>query len=224
LREALARSDHDFVLSAPRRPQKAEPRQAGAVSKLMSAIARHPKRTFMSVVFTGVFCGIAANALFFQTAHHPAPIFAGPVIARPMVQPVPVPTPVPRQAEVAPAPSNAIAKLIDAPVTAPLAAPQLASVAPAPSPAQTRTNAAPKDQIGALIGVLSDEAVDPARVMAVQKALVKLGYVVKSDGVMGSGTRQALQMFEQSRKLTVTGELTPRTLRELGAQSGIAIP
>ena len=209
MREALARSDHDFVLSAPRRPKKAEQREPGAFSKLMSAVARHPKRTFMSVVFTGVFCGIAANALFFQTTHHPAPIFAGPVIARPMVQPAPVPTPVPRQAEAAPA-SNAIAKLIDAPVAAP--------------PAPARTNAQPKDQIGALIGGLTDDAVDPSRVMAVQKALVKLGYVVKPDGVMGSGTRQALQMFEQSRKLTVTGELTPRTLRELGTQSGLAIP
>ena len=214
MREALARSDHDFVLSAPRRPQKAEPRQAGAVSKLMSAIARHPKRTFMSVVFTGVFCGIAANALFFQTAHHPAPIFAGPVIARPMQQQAaPVPPPVPRQAEAASAPSNAIAKLIDAPVAAP----------PAPS-VPTRSTAQPKDQIGALLGGLVDDAIDPSRVMAVQKALVKLGYVVKPDGVMGSGTRQALQMFEQSRKLTVTGELTPRTLRELGTQSGVAIP
>ena len=221
MREALARSDHDFVLSAPRRSKKAVPREPGAFSSLMSAVARHPRRTFMSVVFTGVFCGIAANALFFQTAHHPAPIFAGPVIARPMQQQAaPVPPPVPRQAEVAPAPSNAIAKLIDAPV----AAPPVAAVAPAAPSAPARSTAQPKDQIGALLGGLVDDAVDPSRVMAVQKALVKLGYVVKPDGVMGSGTRQALQMFEQSRKLTVTGELTPRTLRELGTQSGVAIP
>jgi hypothetical protein len=31
-------------------------------------------------------------------------------------------------------------------------------------------------------------------------------------------------MFEQTRKLPVTGELNARTLRELAAQSGIAIP
>jgi hypothetical protein len=221
LREALARSDHDFVLSAPRRSKKEAQREPGAFSKLMSAVARHPKRTFMSVVFTGIFCGIAANALFFQTARHPAPIFAGPVIARPMQQQAaPVPPPVPRQAEAASAPSNAIAKLIDAPV----AAPPAAAVAPAAPSVPTRSTAQPKDQIGALLGGLVDDAVDPSRVMAVQKALVKLGYVVKPDGVMGSGTRQALQMFEQSRKLTVTGELTPRTLRELGTQSGVAIP
>jgi hypothetical protein len=223
LREALARSDHDFVLTAPRRPtKKAVHREPGSFAKLISAVARHPRRTLAFVLFGGVFCGIAANALFFQTARHPAPIFAGPVVARPM-QPMaaPVPQPVPRQAE-APGPSNAIAKLIDAP---PVAAPQPAASSPATAPAQTRTNAAaPKDQIGALIGGLVDDGTDPARVMAVQKALVKLGYVVKPDGVMGNGTRQALQMFEQSRKITVTGELTPRTLRELGAQSGIAIP
>ena len=188
----------------------------------MTAMVRHPRRTLASVLFAGVFCGIAANALFFQTARHPAPIFAGPVVARPMQpQPAPVPQPVPRQADAA-APSNAIAKLIDAPPPAPVA--QAATTATVPAPAPARNNAAPKDQIGALIGVLGEDGFDPSRVLAVQKALVKLGYVVKPDGVMGSGTRQALQMFEQSRKLTVTGELTPRTLRELGAQSGIAIP
>jgi hypothetical protein len=185
----------------------------------VGAVLLHkPGRTLALVVFAGMLCGVVINALFFQTARHPAPIFAGPVIARPMQQQAaPVPPPVPRQAEVAPASSNAIAKLIDAPIAAP-------PVAPVAAPAQTRAAAQPKDQIGALLGGLVDDAVDSSRVMAVQKALVKLGYVVKPDGVMGSGTRQALQMFEQSRKLTVTGELTPRTLRELGTQSGVAIP
>jgi hypothetical protein len=227
LREALARSDHDFILTAPRRPKKPVSREPGTFSKMMSALARHPKRTLLSVVFTGVFCGIAANALFFQTARHPAPIFAGPVIARPMQQAAPVPPSVPRQVET-PAPANAIAKLIDAPAPA-VAAPQPVQASstasyPASVSPSARSTSAPKDQIGALLGVLGDDGADVARVMAVQKALVKLGYVVKPDGVMGNGTRQALQSFEQSRKLTVTGELTPRTLRELGAQSGVTIP
>ena len=63
-----------------------------------------------------------------------------------------------------------------------------------------------------------------ARVQGAQKALVKLGYVLKADGVMGASTRQAIQLFEQARKLPVTGELSPRVVRELASQSGMAIP
>ncbi len=216
MREALARTPQDFTLTAPRRAKNVARREPGVFVKLMSAVARHPGRTFAGVVFAGVFVGIAANALFFQTARHPAPIFAGPVIARP-VQPVaPVPPALPRQAE-APAAQPSIAKLIEAaPVQVP--APVVAA------PVQPRVSAAPKDQIGALLGAMPEEPQDTMRVMAVQKALVKLGYVVRPDGVMGTGTRQALQMFEQSRKLAVTGDLNPRTLRELGAKSGVVIP
>ncbi len=193
-------------------------REPGAFIKLMSAVARHPGRTFGCVVFAGVFVGVAANALFFQTARHPAPIFAGPVIARPVQQAVAVQPSAPRQAE-APVPQASIAKLIEAappPASAPVAA--------APAAAPARVAALPKDQIGALLGAMPEDPQDNLRVLAVQKALLKLGYTVRPDGVMGTGTRQALQMFEQSRKLNVTGELNPRTLRELGAKSGIAIP
>jgi peptidoglycan hydrolase-like protein with peptidoglycan-binding domain len=65
---------------------------------------------------------------------------------------------------------------------------------------------------------------NPARVLAAQKALIKAGFVLKADGVMGSGTRQAIEGFERERKLPVTGELNPRTLRELSQRTGIAIP
>jgi peptidoglycan hydrolase-like protein with peptidoglycan-binding domain len=37
---------------------------------------------------------------------------------------------------------------------------------------------------------------------------------------MGPGTRQAIERFERERKLTVTGELGPRTVRELAAAAG----
>ena len=103
-----------------------------------------------------------------------------------MQQAAPVPPSVPRQVET-PAPANAIAKLIDAPAPA-VAAPQpVQASSTASSPASVspsaRSTSAPKDQIGALLGVLGDDGADVARVMAVQKALVKLGYVVKPDGV-----------------------------------------
>jgi peptidoglycan hydrolase-like protein with peptidoglycan-binding domain len=99
----------------------------------------------------------------------------------------------------------------------PPAAPRAAEPAPA---------LAKKDPIAALLngeGVVEPSA-PPARVTAVQKALIKTGFVLRADGVMGATTRQALERFEQDRKLPVTGDLSPRTLRELAAQSGVAIP
>ncbi|MDB5643403.1 MAG: hypothetical protein JWN07_2720 [Hyphomicrobiales bacterium] len=175
-----------------------------------AALLRRPGRTLAAVVFAGMLCGIAANALFFQTARHPAPIFKGPVIARP-AHPVSAPAqqsiPLPPQR-----PSERTA------------APQ-SPMAPAASVARP-VEAAPKDQIGALLsGGSSNASADPApRIVAAQKALMKLGYVVKADGVMGAGTRKAIEMFEQSRKLPVTGDLSSRVSRELSALSGVAVP
>jgi peptidoglycan hydrolase-like protein with peptidoglycan-binding domain len=40
---------------------------------------------------------------------------------------------------------------------------------------------------------------------------------------MGPGTRQAIERFERDRRLPVTGEFTPRTVRELTAASGISV-
>ncbi len=61
-------------------------------------------------------------------------------------------------------------------------------------------------------------------VLAAQRALNKLNYgPVKPDGLMGPGTRQAIERFERDRKLPVTGEPAGRTARELAAASGIAI-
>ena len=66
---------------------------------------------------------------------------------------------------------------------------------------------------------------EPQRpVAAAQRALQKLGYgQVKVDGVFGQETRQAIERFERERRLTPTGELGPRTARELSAASGIRV-
>jgi hypothetical protein len=215
LREALARSDHDFVLTAPSRPRGAAKRsnQKSAFAQLGAAALRRPGRTLVAVVFTGMLCGVVANALFMQTARHPAPIFRGPVIARPAHVSPPAPIPVPPQRP---------AEKILAPQSQPSTALTPASTGP------SRFETSSKDQIGALLSGGSNSSSsannDGARVVAAQKALVKLGYVVKPDGVMGAGTRKALEMFEQSRKLPLTGDLSPRVTRELSALSGIAVP
>ena len=59
------------------------------------------------------------------------------------------------------------------------------------------------------------------RVIAVQRALNDYGYgPVKVTGSFGAETVSAIQKFERDRKLPVTGQISPRVLRELAALSG----
>ncbi len=60
-------------------------------------------------------------------------------------------------------------------------------------------------------------------VLAAQRALVKLGFVLKPDGVAGATTRQAIERYERDRGLPQHGELSPALIRRLAAESGIAI-
>ncbi|TXM63869.1 peptidoglycan-binding protein, partial [Methylobacterium sp. WL69] len=63
---------------------------------------------------------------------------------------------------------------------------------------------------------------DPA-VAKAQRALVKLGYgPLKADGLLGTGTRAAIERFERDRKLPVKGQPAGRTLRELAARAAAA--
>ena len=66
------------------------------------------------------------------------------------------------------------------------------------------------------------ELIAPApRVIAVQRALNDYGYgPVKVTGSFGAETVSAIQKFERDRKLPVTGQISPRVLRELAALSG----
>ncbi|MGE4373296.1 MAG: peptidoglycan-binding domain-containing protein [Xanthobacter sp.] len=62
------------------------------------------------------------------------------------------------------------------------------------------------------------------RTYAVQRALARLGYgPLKVDGVEGAQTRQAIQRFQQDRRLPVTGEMDTRLLQELSSVSGIKL-
>ncbi|GLK55912.1 peptidoglycan hydrolase-like protein with peptidoglycan-binding domain [Methylopila capsulata] len=94
------------------------------------------------------------------------------------------------------------------PAPAPAAKPSAALRTPVPAPAPSPT-------------VTGSTSVASPKLMAVQRALSKLGYgPVASDGKMGAATRNALQEFERDRKLPVTGEPNPQTLRQLQAVFG----
>ena len=54
-----------------------------------------------------------------------------------------------------------------------------------------------------------------------QRALNDFGYgPVKATGNYGAETVAAIQKFERDRKLPVTGQISPRLLRELAALTG----
>jgi peptidoglycan hydrolase-like protein with peptidoglycan-binding domain len=59
------------------------------------------------------------------------------------------------------------------------------------------------------------------RVTAVQRVLSEFGYgQIAPNGVLDRETEVAIEQFERQRKLPVTGQITPRLLRELAALSG----
>jgi Putative peptidoglycan binding domain len=62
-----------------------------------------------------------------------------------------------------------------------------------------------------------------ASIVTAQRALTKLGYgPLVPDGIVGPGTRQAIQDFQHDRGMRVTSELDPATLRQLTASNRTA--
>lgn len=52
-------------------------------------------------------------------------------------------------------------------------------------------------------------------VLAAQRALQRLGFVIRPSGVFDATTRQAIAQFERDHKMPARGELTPTVKREL---------
>lgn len=165
------------------------------------------------------------NALAVQTRRHPAPLFAPKTV-------VPSPRPEARALPSRPSPAAPLSRPAPSPARTPpreVPVESARSANPAPAvPVAPARPASSRDPIGDVIrGEIDGSAQKPEgarNVVAAQKALLKLGYgPVKTDGVAGPATRQAIERFERERRLPVTGELGPRTVRELTAQSGVSI-
>lgn len=188
---------------------------ARLLRRVAAALMRHPLRALGGMVLLVTVGAVSVNALAWQTKRHPSPLFAAkpgetrrvaapPQPARPPLAAVPPPA--------TPAP--------------PPRAPMAEALRPAPVPAPR-----PRDPIGEAIRASETGSVSPQgrfdgpkSVAAAQRALAKLGdSAVKVDGVMGPGTRQAIERFERERKIPVTGELNARTVKELSARSGLSI-
>jgi Putative peptidoglycan binding domain len=227
LREVLAATDHDFVLSEPvsklryfwqrlRAPKRRASRYLGRRGR---RIAPYLAAGFFAVISTI----ILFNALAWQKNRHSAPLFFS-------------------RAASAKAPKNADALAPQAPRRAP---PAVSPVQKSPperppqDPTQVRANvlsSTPHDQISDILqatpppsSATSKPITGPPKppapskaVLNAQRALVKLGYVLKANGVVGASTRKAVARYEGDHGLPVRGELTPVLMQRLNAEAGIS--
>ncbi|MDR3408816.1 MAG: peptidoglycan-binding protein [Methylovirgula sp.] len=228
MREALARSDNDFLVAEPRR-RKPAPRPSRfstliGIARFLPRLANYPNR-IAGALLVGIAVAIAVNALELQTSRHPAPLFGHATLPQ---QP-------PAPAAQAPQPeSQAAARIAPAPqpVATPAPADPLGQFIRQDEQTMPRhravTAAAPParpDRISQILEENSGPPPAPSRtVLAAQRALVKLGYVLRADGIDGEATHRAIVQYESDRHLPARGELSAKLLRQLSAESGIAIP
>ena len=232
MREVLAAADHDFVLTEPASKLKR------LREKLLTARRRGSRRTgrrgrrYLNILAAGFFVATAAaillNALVWQRTRHPAPLFARAAPAAPAKEP----TIAGMSAVPASRPQPAVTPIQahDKPVEKP--PPEIPASG---HPRQTRVNSSPlHDEISQLPKAPPAPPARPAReaagsaapsklVLAAQRALVKLGFVLNPDGVAGATTRQAIERYERDHGLPVHGDLSRAIMRQLSAETGITI-
>jgi Putative peptidoglycan binding domain len=232
LHEVLAAADHDFVLTEPASKLHRLRQKLRTARRRGSRRSGQWGRRYLRILATGFFVATATaillNALVWQRTRHPAPLFLRAAPAAPA----------------APAKEPTIARLIAVPPPQPQPAvtPIQAHDKPVEKPPlempagghlrQTRVNSPPpRDEILKLLKVPparpNTEAAAPAArgksVLAAQRALVKLGFVLNPDGVAGAATRQAIRRYERDHGLPVHGEVTPALSRQLSAEMGKTI-
>jgi hypothetical protein len=226
LREALAAADHDFVLSEPasklkyfwRAPKKPALRYIGRRGKRMAPY-------LAAGFFVAISAMILFNALVWQKGRHSGPLLFS-------------------RAAPAKAPKVADALAPQVPKRAQPAVSQVQKSA-AERPRQDTPQAhadvlpgAPHDQISEILQAEAPPSSPPPSkqtapapnppapskaVLNAQRALVKLGFVLKANGIAGASTRKAIARYERERGLPVDGELTPALMRRLSAEAGLAI-
>jgi len=181
---------------------------------------RRPAFVLTSLAVMGGAGFFAWNATMKQTVRHPAPLLAS---AKP-------PLPKADQLKHADSSSPATTGTVPVPPARPSGPDAIGSIirtSEGPAEAKPRTaETRPKVAEAKPAAAAPAEAKRTAqpRVASAQKALAKLGYgPITADGLLGSGTRSALEKFERDKKLPVTGDLSPKTVKQLASLSGIAI-
>lgn len=228
----------------PKKPAKDEaaPRRRGAKAAVIDVeternivlrvLLHSPKDTLAGLVAVAAIGAIVANALFFQTGRHPAPMF-GTVINLPAPSTVPLSNPLPRPrpvgADTSPLEPRATEFRVE-PKPAERAA-EKAPEKPVEATASTRSNDPMTNLVKATTSTAPSALRPPApipvqspaarRIAGVQRALSEYGYGnLKITGTMSGETQAAIQKFEREHKMQVTGQVSDRLLRELAAAIG----
>ena len=182
----------------------------------MRIFLHSPKDVIAGALAFVAICAILINALFMQAGRHPAPMF-GTVVTLPAVASVPtnpMPRPRPAEADVSPPePRPADPKAADA----------LTNLVKTTSTVQPANANIPRPPMTVPVSSHAESVPlsGPHRVAAVQRALTEYGYgQLKPTGVAGADTQAAIQKFERTRKLPVTGQVSDRLVRELAAMIG----
>jgi len=223
---------------------EAAPRRRGAKAAVidveternlaMRILLHSPKDTLAGLVAVAAVSAIVANALFLQTGRHPAPMF-GTVINLPAPSSVPLSNPLPRprpvgadtsplepratefRAEPKPverAAEKAPEKPVEATASTPRAGDPMTNLV-------KQTTSTPPSAMRPPAPIPVPQSPAARRIAGVQRALSEFGYGnLKITGTMSGETQSAIQKFEREHKMQVTGQLSDRLLRELGAAIG----
>lgn len=224
---------------------QAAPRRGGAKAAVidveternlvMRVLLHSPKDTLAGLVAVAAIGAIVANALFLQTGRHPAPMF-GTVINLPAPSSVSLSNPLPR-----PRPVGADTSPLEPKATEFRVEPKPAERAaekPAEKPVESTastlrpgtdpmtnlvkaTTSTPPSAMRPPAPIPVQQSPAAKRIAGVQRALSEYGYGnLKITGAMGAETQSAIQKFEREHKMQVTGQVSDRLLRELGAAIG----
>lgn len=211
---AAPADDFDFADEGPLAPARpTADRKARARRRLgplrASAVA--------GAAFGALMVAIGVNAVALQRDRHPSPWFdKAPPAPQPAAQQSAAPPEPALPAPARPAPQSAA-------LEPPPAAPALKPKAPErPRDTTASVDRKPKDPVGDLLKAGKTPAASPEpspAVVAIQRTLVKLGYAVTIDGLIGPATQRAIARFEHDHRLPVKGQLTARLFQEITAAS-----
>jgi Putative peptidoglycan binding domain len=227
----------------PRKPAKdqAAPRRRGAKAAVadveternlvLRVLLHSPKDTLAGLVAVAAIGAIVANALFLQTGRHPAPMF-GTVINLPAPSSVPLSNPMPRPrpvgADTSPLEPRATEFRVEPKPAEKMPEKPAETTASTPRAGDPMTNLVIKATTPPAVAIARPPAPIPVqqspaarRLAGVQRALSEYGYGnLKITGTMSGETQSAIQTFERQHKMQVTGQVSDRLLRELGAAIG----
>lgn len=170
--------------------------------------------------------GVPMNALFFQDARHPAPMFLTNALTSTATAP---PSAKATAAQTAETP----AKPIEGPKSKTETGRTAVKSENARNESITRAKIAARQAIkpaettkhDPIAELLNGRAVmeTPAQsdVLIAQQALLKLGYVIRADGKFNKATQKAIEKFEHDNGMPVKGALTTKIAEMLASRAGL---